>query len=77
LGNTPDIVRKHHGKWSKGRQDNIDRLMIAHFLLGVSIGTILATILQPRENPEPTPPKRDMVDITSEESFPASDSPAY
>ncbi len=31
LGNTPDIVRKHYGKWSKGRQDNIDRLMIAHF----------------------------------------------
>ncbi len=31
LGNTPEIVRKHYGKWSKGRQDNIDRLMIAHF----------------------------------------------
>jgi hypothetical protein len=24
-------VRKHYGKWSKGRQDNIDRLMMAHF----------------------------------------------
>lgn len=31
LGNTPAVVRKHYGKWSKGRQDNIDRLMIAHF----------------------------------------------
>jgi site-specific recombinase XerD len=31
LGNSPAIVRKHYGKWSKGRQDNIDRLMLAHF----------------------------------------------
>jgi integrase len=31
LGNTAEIVRKHYGKWAKGRQDNIDRLMIAHF----------------------------------------------
>jgi integrase/recombinase XerC len=31
LGNTPAVVRKHYGKWSKGRQDNIDRLMIEHF----------------------------------------------
>jgi predicted transcriptional regulator len=31
LGNTEAIVRKHYGKWSKGRQDNIDRLMMAHF----------------------------------------------
>jgi predicted transcriptional regulator len=31
LGNSPAIVRKHYGKWSKGRQDNIDRLMIDHF----------------------------------------------
>ena len=31
LGNTPEIVRKHYGKWSKGRQDNIDKLTIAHF----------------------------------------------
>jgi integrase len=34
LGNTPEVVRKHYGKWSKGRQDNIDRLMMAHFLTG-------------------------------------------
>ena len=31
LGNTPEIMRKHYAKWSKGRQDNIDRLMMAHF----------------------------------------------
>ena len=31
LGNSPAMVRKHYGKWSKGRQDNIDRLMITHF----------------------------------------------
>jgi site-specific recombinase XerD len=31
LGNTPEVVRRHYGKWSKGRQDNIDRLMMAHF----------------------------------------------
>jgi integrase len=31
LGNSPGVVRKHYGKWSKGRQANIDRLMMAHF----------------------------------------------
>jgi len=31
LGNTAEVVRKHYGKWSKGRQANIDRLMFAHF----------------------------------------------
>jgi integrase len=36
LGNTPEVVRKHYGKWSKGRQDNIDRLMKAHFESGAA-----------------------------------------
>lgn len=31
LGNTEAVVRKHYGKWSKKRQANIDKLMIAHF----------------------------------------------
>ena len=31
LGNSPEVVRTHYGKWSKGRQANIDRLMFAHF----------------------------------------------
>jgi len=31
LGNSPDVVRKHYAKWSRGRQANIDRLMLAHF----------------------------------------------
>jgi len=36
LGNSPAVVRKHYGKWSKGRQANIDRLMMAHFLTGAA-----------------------------------------
>jgi site-specific recombinase XerD len=31
LGNSPGVVRKHYGKWSKGRQDAIDQVMLAHF----------------------------------------------
>jgi len=31
LGNSPEVVRAHYGKWSKGRQAIIDRLMFAHF----------------------------------------------
>ena len=27
LGNSPDIVRKHYGKWSIARQSRIDELM--------------------------------------------------
>ncbi len=34
LGNSPAVVRKHYGKRAKGRQDNIDRLMFAHFQTG-------------------------------------------
>jgi predicted transcriptional regulator len=30
LGNSPAVVRKHYGKWSKGRQANIDQLMFTH-----------------------------------------------
>jgi hypothetical protein len=31
LGNSPEVVRKHYGKWAPGRQANIDRLLTAHF----------------------------------------------
>jgi site-specific recombinase XerD len=31
LGNSPEVVRKHYAKWSKGRQDKIDELMFQHF----------------------------------------------
>jgi site-specific recombinase XerD len=40
LGNTAEIVRKHYGKWSKGRQDNIDRLMMAHFQSAVATNSV-------------------------------------
>jgi hypothetical protein len=36
LDKSPAVVRKHYGKWSKGRQANIDRLMMAHFLTGAA-----------------------------------------
>jgi hypothetical protein len=31
LGNSVDVVKKHYAKWEKGRQDNIDQAMFAHF----------------------------------------------
>jgi integrase/recombinase XerC len=40
LGNSPAVVRKHYGKWSKGRQDNIDRLMMAHFQSGTATSSV-------------------------------------
>jgi predicted transcriptional regulator len=34
LGNSPAIVRKHYAKWSKERQNRIDRLMADTALFG-------------------------------------------
>jgi site-specific recombinase XerD len=31
LGNSTAVVKKHYAKWSKGRQDSIDDVMLAHF----------------------------------------------
>ena len=50
LGNTAEIVRKHYGKWSKGRQDNIDLLMTAHF---ETAPVTLQVTRQSREKTEP------------------------
>jgi integrase len=32
LGNSPEIVRKHYGKWSSARQSRIDDLMSRVFI---------------------------------------------
>ena len=31
LGNSPDVVRKHYGKWCHERQPKIDEAMLHHF----------------------------------------------
>lgn len=41
LGNSPAIVRKHYAKWSKGRQERIDRLMEGQRNTAAIFGTSL------------------------------------
>ncbi len=48
---------------------------LRNFFLGLSIGVLMATILNPR--PRAGEAARDIVDIASEDSFPGSDAPAY
>ncbi len=51
LGNSPVVVRKYYGKWSPGRQNNIDRLMMAHF--ETMLGTIPVTLASNTEKWRP------------------------
>jgi hypothetical protein len=48
LGNSPAVVRKYYGKWSKGRHDNIDRLIKAHCQTGpVTVSSVKKVNLEP------------------------------
>ena len=50
---------------------------IVGFLLGVGLGTMIGLILRPNGIEPQLPAARDKVDITSEDSFPASEALAF
>jgi site-specific recombinase XerD len=50
LGNSTAVVIKHYAKWSKGRQDNIDDVMMAHFQ---TVPVTVPVTLESHENSEP------------------------
>lgn len=50
---------------------------IRSFLLGLSVGTLVAIFMKPRTHSARSKPVQDIVDLASEDSFPASDAAAY